>query len=221
MFTHQRTLSAFALIVFFIFSGISAFAQTSPDSAQPVISGVVATGITGSSAIISWTTDVPATSRIDYGATTNYEVPSIIDSGLRTSHQISLSPLDTNTTYHYRVRSTNASGRERVDVDNTFTTNSPLDYIPPDEIVSLRVSTATVTSLTITWIEPGDNGSAGTSTSYEIRASSTLIPDVGALSWWNNATVWSGAPAPHGRKRISFQVFLKGTNFLKIKCRKR
>lgn len=180
-------------------SGISVSAQTPPGSNPPVISDVAVDNITQSSAMISWNTDVPATTRLDYGSTISYEINSIIEPSLRTFHQIQVSPLDTDTTYHYRVRSTNASGRERVDTDRTFTTKPPLDYMPPEEITSLQVASATVTSLVLTWIAPGGDGPTGTSTSYEIRASYTTIPEIGALQWWNNATVLTNTLTPKGR----------------------
>lgn len=193
----RSTLSLF-IILAFVVPDAFAFAQTPPSSNPPIISGVGADNITQSSAVISWTTDVPATTRIDYGATTNYEISSIIDSGLRTFHQVQFSPLDTGTTYHYRVRSADASGRERVDTDRTFMTKPPPDFTPPSEITSLQVASATVTSLVLTWIASGDDGSIGTSTSYEIRTSYTTIPDIGALQWWNNATVLANTLTPKG-----------------------
>lgn len=187
------------LATIFISSGIPVFAQTPPSSNPPVISSVAVDNITQSSAIISWNTDVPATTRMDYGSTIAYEINSIIEPSLRTFHQIQVSPLDTNVTYHYRVRSTDASGRERVDADRTFTTKPPLDYMPPEQITSLRVASATVTSLVLTWVAPGGDGSTGTSTSYEIRASYTTIPEIGASQWWNNAAVLINTLTPKGR----------------------
>ncbi|MBI4225331.1 MAG: fibronectin type III domain-containing protein [Candidatus Sungbacteria bacterium] len=199
MCTNQKHFFAVAFITAsLILSSVSVHAQTPPSSNPPVISGVIADNITQSSAMISWNTDVPATTRLDYGTTIAYEINSIIESSLRTFHQIQVSPLDTDTTYHYRVRSTDASGRERVDTDHTFTTKPPLDYTPPEEITSLRVASATVTSLVLTWVAPGGNGSTGTSTSYEIRASYTTIPEIGALQWWNSATVLNNTLTPRG-----------------------
>ncbi|MBI3442166.1 MAG: fibronectin type III domain-containing protein [Candidatus Sungbacteria bacterium] len=199
MLNPQKTFSIGLFIFITVaFLDIPVFAQTLPSSNPPAISGVVADNITQSSALISWTTDVPATTRLDYGSTGAYEINSIIEPSLRTFHQIQVLPLDTDTTYHYRVRSTDASGRERVGTDNTFTTKPPLDYMPPAEITSLHVASATVTSLVLTWIAPGDDGSIGTSSSYEIRASYTTIPDIGALQWWNSANVLLGPPKPNG-----------------------
>lgn len=195
---HKHFFAVTSITAFLIFSSVSVYAQTPPSSNPPVISGLMVDNITQSSAVVSWNTDVPATTRLDYGATANYEINPVVDPSLRTFHQIQLTQLDTNTIYHYRARSTDASGRERVEIDRTFTTPSLPDLWPPGEIASLQVASATVTSLVLTWIAPGDNGSVGTSSSYEIRTSRTTIPEIGALQWWNNAEVLDHTLIPGG-----------------------
>jgi Leucine-rich repeat (LRR) protein len=94
------------------------------DKTPPVISEISASDITQTGAVITWTTDEPATSQVEYGLTTGYgsTATSPLDA-LVTSHSISLSSLDENTTYHYRVKSKDASGNEAVSEDHTFTTS--------------------------------------------------------------------------------------------------
>jgi hypothetical protein len=88
----------------------------------PVISNVQATGITSSGATITWTTDKASDSQVEYGTTTSYGSTTTLDSALVTSHSQRLTGLTSSTTYHYRVRSKNASGNLAVSGDFTFTT---------------------------------------------------------------------------------------------------
>lgn len=94
------------------------------DTTAPVISAVSAGSITATSATISWTTDEPATGRSDYGTTASYGSSTATATGLTISHTRTITGLQPATTYHYRVRSTDAAGNERVSGDATFTTSS-------------------------------------------------------------------------------------------------
>ena len=73
--------------------------QQAPDVAAPVISGVTASTITTSTAVITWTTDENSTSVVEYGPTTTYgQLASV--SGSVTNHSVNLSGLASGTTYH-------------------------------------------------------------------------------------------------------------------------
>jgi glucose/arabinose dehydrogenase len=93
------------------------------DSSPPVISGIVSTPTAGSSTV-SWTTDEPATSQIDYGTTTAYGTSSPLVTTLATSHSQVLTGLSPVTTYHYRLRSSDAAGNTAFSTDATFTTDA-------------------------------------------------------------------------------------------------
>lgn len=56
--------------------------------------------------------------------------------------------------------------------------------------------TAVDSSLVISWTAPGDDGTAGTATAYDLRYLTTPIVGTDTLSWWNAATRVSGLPAP-------------------------
>jgi len=91
----------------------------------PTISNVAAGNITATSAVITWTTDEPADSRVLYGNTTLL-TSAALDSALVVNHAIALPNLTPSTLYYYEVRSTNAGGNTTID-DNggslyTFTT---------------------------------------------------------------------------------------------------
>ena len=63
------------------------------------ISGV-SVSPTATSATVSWTTNVSASSRVDYGMTPAYG-SNVSDPTLVTSHSLTLTSLTCGTTYHY------------------------------------------------------------------------------------------------------------------------
>lgn len=94
------------------------------DSTPPLISGITVSDITETKATISWTTNEPAGSSVECGE--NIENLHIISAvmNLVTTHSITLSGLEPNTTYHYRVRSVDASDNVEESDVKTFTTES-------------------------------------------------------------------------------------------------
>jgi signal peptidase len=88
----------------------------------PEITDVNAINITQNSADITWKTNQPATSKVEYGTTTSYGL-FLEDSTPLLSHTISISSLVPNTLYHYRVSSKNSAGKEATSVDYHFTTS--------------------------------------------------------------------------------------------------
>ena len=95
-----------------------------PDITPPVISNVTASDVTKDSVVISWTTDEPATSQVEYGETTEYGLVSEESITLTTEHSVTITGLDSGTGYHFRVKSTDAAGNEAVSDDYTFTTTA-------------------------------------------------------------------------------------------------
>ena len=72
-------------------------------------------------ATVTWVTDVPASSTVEYGRTTAYG-NTISQGGLVTNHRVDLSNLSPSTLYHYRVKSTDANNQATVSGDGTFVT---------------------------------------------------------------------------------------------------
>ena len=95
------------------------------DIAPPIISGVEISGITETSTTITWTTDEPATSQIEYGKSTSYSSTTSISSELVTNHSVSLSGLEPNTTYHFRVKSKDEVGNQALSNDYVLVTSKP------------------------------------------------------------------------------------------------
>jgi len=96
---------------------------TTAAAAAPLITTAPsATAITGTSAVIVWTTDEASTSAVEYGETVDYGSTASGASGI-TEHQVTVSGLTPETPYHYRVLSSDACGAgPTASTDATFTT---------------------------------------------------------------------------------------------------
>lgn len=98
-----------------VYGGASA-----PPAAAPVISNIVVSNITSTSAVVTWTTDAASDSVVEYGRTTAYGSSARV-SNLTVNHSVVLSGLSPRTVYHFRVKSSNANG-QAVSGDRTFST---------------------------------------------------------------------------------------------------
>jgi chitodextrinase len=123
----------------------------------PVISGVSVGSITTSGANVTWTTDVAATSQVEYGTTTGYGTLTTINSSLVTSHSVPLASLTTNTLFHYRVRSKNSGGIETISGDFVFQTSSVTDSVPPTISITAPANGATVSGTVAVSATASDN----------------------------------------------------------------
>jgi len=128
---------------------------TTLDITLPVISAITAGGMTQTGATITWTTDEPATSQVEYGVTDQYGSATTPDSTMVTSHSVSLTGLTAGTTYHFRVKSADAANNEAVSADYTFDTSAPSvpDTTPPTTpvVTDDGDSTTNLTQLHATW----------------------------------------------------------------------
>ncbi len=101
-------------------------------------------------ATFTWTTNRPADSQVEYGTTSALGTLSAKNTTLVTSHSRTLSGLTEGTTYHYRVRSADASGSQAASSVFTFTTTGSSDKTPP-VISKVAASGITAGGATITW----------------------------------------------------------------------
>jgi hypothetical protein len=162
------------------------------DTTPPVITSVASSGITTSSATITWTTNEVSDSQVEYGVTTAYGNISSLNTSLVTSHSLVLPSLSANTTYNYRVRSRDSAGNLAVSLNRTFTTQPLPDTTPPNTISDLTVSTVDTTSADISWTSPADPPGNGSAASYDIRYATFVITD----SNFPSASTVAGEPAP-------------------------
>ena len=118
--------SGYTAARFFVFGPAFTASITPPPA--PVISAIVAAPSASASAI-AWTTDISASSIVDYGLSTSYGMttPETDTSPRVTAHTISLSGLAACTLYHFDVKSTSAALATSTSGDNTFrTTGCPV-----------------------------------------------------------------------------------------------
>ncbi|MBU6400548.1 MAG: hypothetical protein KGS61_09535, partial [Verrucomicrobia bacterium] len=131
------------------------------DPARPVISGVTAAA-TQSRAVVSWATDKPATSALEYGLSSAYGTVTPLDGRMVTNHIYIVTALTPNTTYHYRVHSQDSCGDDSESADATFITAPAPDL----QVVALRVlpSTNLLSGATVTLRWTDTNSGAGPTT---------------------------------------------------------
>ncbi|MFC1978873.1 ABC transporter substrate-binding protein [Chloroflexota bacterium] len=174
------------------------------ESTLPYTANVSASNIGGNRATITWTTSVPATTEIEYGLTAAYSAYIEIDTVLSTIHSVTLTGLTRNTTYHYRVISTEGSGMECISGDRTFTTSS--------ETVTLNAGITTFPSTNNPFnAVPGLTDSAHISIMYEplvlLHMDGTVTPLL-AQSWNydDSGLTWTITLNPDARFSSGTQV---------------
>lgn len=114
----------------------------------PVIQSVSVSSVAETSAVITWTTDEPATSQVEYGYTADYGLTVPLDENLVTSHSVSLTGLEPDRTYCFRVRSKDEGGNEAISEAELRTL---ADTTPP-LLSAVKVSKYTGETAVITWV---------------------------------------------------------------------
>ncbi len=96
-----------------------------PDATAPAISSIEIS-TTGTTATIRWRTNIPATSKVDYGVSLSYGTASS-SSTLLTRHAIFLTGLTEETEYQYRIESADGDGNIVASENETFETTTWFD----------------------------------------------------------------------------------------------
>ncbi len=124
--------------------------RTLPPPTPPVISNILVINITDTSAIVTWQTNIPANSLVEFGTTIAYG-SSAGSPAMVTNHSVPLTGLTPLTTYHFRVSSTEPSGLSAVSGDNTFTTLG--DITPPSNVFNFTATPGNGFN-TLNWTNP-------------------------------------------------------------------
>jgi hypothetical protein len=147
-----------------------------PAVSPPVISNInVSAGET--TATITWTTDEPATSVVDYGLTSSY-TDFEENLTLVTSHSVVLPGLTSETEYHFEIVSEDVDGNATGSGDLTFTTQTVVAF----GFVSDDFSSGVLDPNVWTFIDPrSDSSVTMTGTAAEIA-----VPSDDFHSVWTN-----------------------------------
>ena len=105
---------------------ISAYGSDGGAAIGPQISAVQSGGLTASSATVTWTTDVPSTSQVEYGTSPAHGSSTTRDATLVTNHSQTVTGLTSGTLYNFDVVSANASGQSTTSPNFSFGTTGGL-----------------------------------------------------------------------------------------------
>src|SRR5919197_2214471 len=84
------------------------------DFTPPVISGLTATAIDATTAVIQWTTNEPSSSSVAFGLSPTALTQTATGADSVTAHAVTLPGLTANTTYYYRVTSIDAASNAAI-----------------------------------------------------------------------------------------------------------
>ncbi|OHA91092.1 MAG: hypothetical protein A2665_01340 [Candidatus Zambryskibacteria bacterium RIFCSPHIGHO2_01_FULL_46_30] len=134
--------------------GSGSYSGIALDITPPIISSISAGSITQSGATITWTTNEPADTQVEYGPSTSYGLQTVLNTSLVTSHSATLSGLSSATTYHYRVKSRDAAGNLAQSSNQTFTTTDTTAPSVPSGLTATVISSSQVN---LSWTASTDN----------------------------------------------------------------
>lgn len=166
------------------------------DATAPVISAVLAASIASSQATITWTTNEPGDSQVEYGATTAYGGATTLNASLVTAHAAVVSGLAPASLYHFRVKSRDAAGNLATSGDFTFTTLALPDVTAPSVSITAPGPGATVAGTVTVSAGASDNvGVAGVQ--FKLDGANLGAEDTSApySVSWNSASVTNGSHA--------------------------
>ncbi len=131
-------------------NGPSAPIDNTVDITPPSIQNVKISATTATGATITWKTDESTTDQFEYGKTEEYGSTAPPDTNLTASHSVTLTRLDPDTTYYFKVTSKDATGNETTS-EGELRTSAQADETPPT-ISGVNVSNITESSAIVTWI---------------------------------------------------------------------
>lgn len=141
-------------------SGDNTFATLAgPASPAPALTITVpqVSNILDTSALVTWSSNLSASSLVSYGTSTNYGATATVP-GFSTAHSVGLNGLVPGTLYHFFVTSADGAGRVATSSDDTFTTTN--DTTAPANVNSLTVIPGDSLN-NLSWNNPTDPDFAG------------------------------------------------------------
>jgi len=145
---------------------------------------------------VSWTTDEPSDSQVEYGTSAAYGSSTSLAAALVSSHTVTLSGLSASTAYHYRVKSRDAAGNLATSADGSFSTTAAPDTTAPVVSISSPTSGATVSTTVSIAATATDNVGV---TGVQFRVDGTAVGSEDTTNpysaSWNTTTVGNGSHA--------------------------
>ncbi len=68
--------------------------------------------------------------------------------------------------------------------------------VSPLSVREATAQTSADSSVVLNWTAPGDDGTTGRATTYDLRYRTTAVAGTDTLTWWNGATAVTGEPIP-------------------------
>jgi phosphodiesterase/alkaline phosphatase D-like protein len=99
--------------------------------------------------------------------------------------------LQANTAYYFAVKTADEVPNWSA-LSNIATRTTPNETTAPAAVTNFAATTATSTTVTLTWTAPGDDSITGTGSQYDIRYSTATI----TAANWSSATQVTGESAP-------------------------
>ncbi|MCP4705252.1 MAG: hypothetical protein GY865_11640 [candidate division Zixibacteria bacterium] len=99
--------------------------------------------------------------------------------------------LEPSTTYYFAIKSADEVPNWS-EISNVISRTTLEETIAPSAIANLTLNNATLSSITMHWTAPGDDGAVGQASEYDIRYSTSPIN----ASNWDAATQMTGETAP-------------------------
>ena len=177
-----------------VVSTTSGGTTSNPPSGTLAISSVQASAATTSSVQLSWATNIPATSAIDYGTTSVYGASTQVNGSMVMAHQMSLTGLSQQTTYHFRVRSTSGSD-SATSPDQTFSTMGNNNPGPSVSVTSPAAGATLSGKVNVTAVA----SDSGTLTGVQFRVDGanvgTIVPAAPYLYVLDSSSLSNGSHA--------------------------
>lgn len=191
-----RTLIG-GLLVMFLAPSAGAALQASTSSPNEITLFWTAPGDDGDSGIAAVYDLRYSTSAITNGnwnsATQASGLPVPQQAG--TAESFTVTGLNSSTTYYLAIKSADEIPNWS-DLSNVVSSTTSAENIPPNAITTLTPILPTLTSITLSWISPGDDSTTGTAYQYDLRLSTSPI----TAANFDSATqvIGIGAPKPAG-----------------------
>ncbi|WP_455393162.1 fibronectin type III domain-containing protein [[Eubacterium] cellulosolvens] len=184
-----------------------------PDTTAPwQIRDLRAVHPTNNSINLTWTAPADNGSNADSGAVHGYEIKihsaqitnltwesatelpnAITPAAPGNAETFMVSGLQAETTYYFAVKGFDEVPNTGWVSNSAFNTTLPdPDIIPPNAVTDLKAIEPTLTTINLTWTTPGDDGSSGTASAYDIRYAPANITEL----TWPDAIECLNEPVP-------------------------